>query len=95
MEEDQKADLKSIMFSAKVHWNIAANAAQRSADAKAANPGIPTPDTLVAIIMSAVAAEAFINELPLQICPTRSSRDRLRASHDGRDWLGTTITCRY
>lgn len=48
-------------------WNIAADAAKRATDVKAANPGACTSDTMNAIIIAATATEAFINELSLML----------------------------
>jgi hypothetical protein len=52
-----------VVYSAWDIWNIAADAAQRATEMKAANPNLITADTVNAIIVAATATEAFINEL--------------------------------
>lgn len=96
MEEEQEAEatpeFRSIDFSATLYWDLAATAAQRSRDVNAANPGQVTRDSIVAILMSAVAAEAFINELPMMICATHMDRAGLRVTLGGRTWIGISDT---
>jgi hypothetical protein len=52
-----------VVYAACHIWNIAADAAKRATDVKAANPGACTSDSVSAIIVAATATEAFINEL--------------------------------
>lgn len=44
-------------------WNIAADAAKRATDLKAANPRACSADTVSTIIVAAAATESFINEI--------------------------------
>jgi hypothetical protein len=52
-----------IVYSSFHLWNIAADAAQRAHDIKAASPKACTTDTVGAILLAAMSTEAFINEL--------------------------------
>ena len=52
------------LFSSGHLWTIAVDAAIRAQVSRINLPHAPTAETTVAIIMAAVAAEAFINELP-------------------------------
>ena len=74
-------------FSAFRIWSIALNAAQRAADEKAADPTAITTDTLTSILLSAVAFEAFINELPDQLfaIPLHTGKLLPVEPHDWRD----------
>ena len=55
---------KQLITYASWHlWNIAADAASQAKIKKVAQPKITTADSISAIILSAVATEAFINEL--------------------------------
>ena len=52
-----------VVYAAWHIWDIAADAAKRATDVKAANPGACTSDSVSAILVAATATEAFINEL--------------------------------
>jgi hypothetical protein len=52
----------SYTFSSRQLLMLAAESAERATSAKATNPSVLTADTITAIVLSAAAAEGFINE---------------------------------
>lgn len=54
---------REIVYSSFHLWNIAADAAQRAREVKAASPKACTADTIGVILLAAMSTEAFINEL--------------------------------
>ena len=71
-----------VVYAASHIWNIAADAAKRATDVKAAHPRACTSDSVSAVIVAATATEAFINELSHML----STLDTL-----GRRALPTTL----
>ena len=76
-----------VVYSAWDIWNIAADAAKRASEVKVANTDAITSDTVSAIIISATATEAFINELSHMLI-TMDMLGRITIPTIPVDWKG-------
>ena len=74
-----------VIYAAWHIWDIAAGAAKRATDFKSANPGALTSDSVSALILSATATEAFINELSHQLS-TMDNYARHMQPNTNLDW---------
>jgi len=90
VEPENKARIQTV-YSACVIWHVAANAAQRATDAKAANEISITSDTLGAVILAAAAAEGFINELSHRLL-AQEERDWGSLPTSPVDWKNVAMT---
>lgn len=82
--DENRAVPIGISFCAWHLWNVAADAAQRSRDVRRVHPDACTADTLAAVSLSVVAAEAFINEFGYEL----AEAGNLYREADGADLLG-------
>jgi hypothetical protein len=77
---------QSTVYTSWHIWNVAADAASQAKVKKAAQPKVVTADSVSAIILSAVATEAFINELGAHL----SSLQKLELKN-AEDWITVGI----